>query len=235
MNFKLVNSYENAGEAEGLVVVIDVLRAFTTSCFIINNNARQLIAVDDLETALKLKKKYPEYILIGERKGIKPEGFDHGNSPQEVKDVDFKGKTVVLTTTTGTRGVNRSVNADEVITGSFVNAKAVADYIFKSRPNTVSFVCTDDSYFDNEDFLCASYIKSLIEKKPLNFAEIKSYLRKHPCSYGYIAKPLTKYAKEDFALSLTVDTFDFVLRARNPESGNITLEKVSINKCPLFC
>ena len=62
MNFKLVNSYENAGEAEGLVVIIDVLRAFTTSCFISNNNAKQLIAVDDLETALILKKKNPEYI-----------------------------------------------------------------------------------------------------------------------------------------------------------------------------
>lgn len=230
MNFKLVNSYENAGEAEGLVVVIDVLRAFTTSCFISNNNAKQLIAVDDLETALILKKKNPEYILVGERKGIKPEGFDHGNSPHEIKDIDFTGKTVVLTTTTGTKGVNRSVNADEVITGSFVNAKAVATYILKNKPRTVSFVCTDDSYFDNEDFLCASYIKSLVEKKPLNFTKIKSYLKKHPCSYGYITKPLTKYAKEDFKLSLTVDTFDFVLRAKNPKSENIILEKVAQNK-----
>ncbi|NCN58840.1 hypothetical protein COW99_03575 [Candidatus Roizmanbacteria bacterium CG22_combo_CG10-13_8_21_14_all_38_20] len=229
MNFKLVNSYENAGEAEGLVVVIDVLRAFTTSCFIINNNARQLIAVDDSETALKLKKKYPEYILIGERKGIKPEGFDHGNSPHEIKDIDFTGKTVVLTTTTGTKGVNRSVNADEVITGSFVNAKAISSYILKTKPRTVSFVCTDDSYFDNEDFLCASYIKSLIEKKSLNFTEIKSYIQKHPCSYGYITKPLTKYARQDFAFSLTVDTFDFILMAKNPKSENIILEKVSIN------
>ena len=229
MNFILVNSYENAGEAEGLVVVIDVLRAFTTSCFIINNNARQLIAVDDSETALKLKKKYPEYILIGERKGIKPEGFDHGNSPHEIKDIDFTGKTVVLTTTTGTKGVNRSVNADEVITGSFVNAKAISSYILKTKPRTVSFVCTDDSYFDNEDFLCASYIKSLIEKKSLNFTEIKSYIQKHPCSYGYITKPLTKYARQDFAFSLTVDTFDFILMAKNPKSENIILEKVSIN------
>ena len=227
MNFKLVNSYENAGEAEELVVVIDVLRAFTTSCFIANNKAKQLIAVDDLKTALKLKKKNPKYILIGERKGIKPDRFDHGNSPHEIKNIDFTGKTVVLTTTTGTKGVNRSVNADEVITGSFVNAKAVVNYILKKKPRTVSFVCTDDSYFDNEDFLCASYMKSLIEGKPLNFVNIKSYLCKHPCSYGYITKPLTKYAKEDFNLSLAADTFDFVLKAVNPRSESVTLEKVS--------
>ena len=107
-----------------------------------------------------------------------------------------------------------------------MNAKAVATYILKNKPRTVSFVCTDDSYFDNEDFLCASYIKSLVEKKPLNFTEIKRYLKKHPCSYGYITKPLTKHAKEDFKLSLTVDTFDFVLRAKNPKSENITLKKL---------
>ena len=99
MNVKIVN---NAEEATGLAIIIDVFRAFTVEPYLINNGVERIIPVGDKEIAYKLKEENSEYILVGERKGVKLPGFDFGNSPSQIKDVDFTGKTVVHTTSCGT-------------------------------------------------------------------------------------------------------------------------------------
>lgn len=228
MDYKLINSYTNANQAVGITVVIDVLRAFTTACYIAKGNSKAIIVVEKLSVAYQYKQNNPEYILVGERKGLKQKGFTYGNSPAELKEVDFTNKSVILTTSSGTRGINRAVNAQEILTGSFVNASATAAYIKKKKPKTVSFICTDDTYFDNEDFLCAAYIKSLIDGEPLDFDLMRDYLYRHPCAEGFIKKPMTKYAKEDFALALTIDKFDFALRVEKDNNEQTLLRKVTL-------
>jgi 2-phosphosulfolactate phosphatase len=79
---------------------------------------------------------------MGERGGKKQEGFDYGNSPTEIENVDFSHKTVIMTTGAGTRGLNMACNASEIITGSFVNAKAVMRYIQQSSYDEVNLLCT---------------------------------------------------------------------------------------------
>ena len=76
MRIEIIYSSENAGRAEGLTVVIDVLRAFTTACFVADNGAKSIIPVDDLDLAHRLKKENPDYILMGERHGVKQLGFE---------------------------------------------------------------------------------------------------------------------------------------------------------------
>ena len=93
MNCKIINKAE---EAMGLAVIIDVFRAFTLEPYVINNGASKLIPVGDIEIAKSFKEKDNKCILIGERNGIKLEGFDYGNSPSKIADVDFTGKTVAL-------------------------------------------------------------------------------------------------------------------------------------------
>jgi len=229
MNFIITNDQNLDKAKEGLVVVIDVLRAFTTACYAINNNPKDCIIVPDIDTAYKLKKENPDYILLGERDGFSIPGFDYSNSPAEMIDVDFSNKTIVHTTTLGTRGIiNALKHTKKVITGSFVNAKAVVNYIKKENPNYVHLFCTDSSSDDNEDTVFAKYIKSCFENKPLDINIIKKNLMKHESGIRYLINPRTKYSKRDFFLALELDKFNFVLKAYLGADTLIHLKKIDL-------
>lgn len=157
MNIKIVN---DAKLATGLAVVIDVFRAFTVEPYLINNGAKKLIPVSDMQIAYDYKKKDNNCILIGERNGIILPEFDYGNSPSQIENIDFSGKTIIHTTSCGTQGIVKSINAKEIITGSLVNAQAIVRYIIQNKIEEVSLLALSrpgESPFD-EDVLCAKYI-----------------------------------------------------------------------------
>jgi len=226
MKIKIIKSFENADQAEGLTIVVDVLRAFTTGCFVFKNGASRIIPVSDIKSARSLAMKNPSFITIGEREGLKLHGFDYGNSPAEIENVNMLGKIVILTTSAGTQGIVRAINADTIITGAFVNAQAVIKYIKKQAPKIVSFVVTDNRYEDNEDFMFVNYVKSCLEGKCLDFETIKKNLISHPTGIGFLKKPMTKFSKRDFSLSMTLDLFNFVIKAKRLDNL-IFLEKES--------
>ncbi len=87
---------------------------------------------------------------------------------------NLQGKTIVHTTSSGTQGIANAKNADEIITGSFVNAGAIVRYIQKVKPEKVSLVCMGYAceYPTDEDTLCAEYIKNELEGIPNNFEEM---------------------------------------------------------------
>lgn len=224
MEIQIIKSLKDAGKAKGITVVIDVLRAFTTTCYLLANGAKRIISVANLDEAYATKKSYPSYLLIGERKGVKPSGFDWGNSPAELQHVSFKQQTVILTTSAGTQGIQKAMRADEVITGAFVNAGAVARYIRKQHPRFVTLLCTDDLHPENEDVMCAKYIESLLYDHPMDFEKIKTYMKTHPSADGFLLHPLTKWATMDFNLSMTLDAFDFVVKAK--KGDRIVLKRI---------
>ncbi len=211
MNY-IVTDTDHINDARGVTVVIDVLRAFSTACFVLNNGADSIIPVETLEEAWNLKKTHPEHLLLGERMGKPIDGFDYTNSPACIRPVRFSGKTIIMTTTAGTKGIVRAPT-EQIITGSFVNSGAVVSYLRKTHPDTVTFVCTDVGHPGNEDELCANYIISCLEEAPQDFPKIVSQLRKHPNAKGYLITPLAPYSAEDFALCMQIDTFPFVIGA----------------------
>ena len=213
MEVIIENLIEGAKRARGLTVIIDVFRAFTTAPFVMNNGAEKIIPVGKLEKAFELKKKNPHYLLIGERKGIKVKGFDYGNSPFEIKDVDFKGKTVVMTTSGGTQGIVNAENADEIMVGSFVNANATINHIKEMNPEIVTLVAIGSygTEIRDEDGLCAKYIKESLEGKNPNFNEIKKYLRSYESSQRFFDENKPEFPKEDFDCAMDLDRFDFAL------------------------
>ena len=89
MNIKILHMVEGAKEAIGLTVVIDVFRAFTVEAYLMNNGAEKLIPVGDMQIAYDFKEKDSNCILVGERHGKILPGFDYGNSPSQIKDVNF--------------------------------------------------------------------------------------------------------------------------------------------------
>ena len=228
MNIKIVNDAE---QATGLAVIIDVFRAFTVEPYLINNGAKKLIPVGDMQIGYNYKKKDNNFILIGERNGIILPGFDYGNSPSQIENIDFSGKTIIHTTSCGTQGIVKALNAKKIITGSLVNAKAIARYITKNKINEISLValCRTGKLPADEDILCAKYIKSLVEDKPLN--NMKEEIEKLKITTGskFFDKLKQKdFPERDFYLCTEMNKFGFVLKVKKDEEENLYIEKLEI-------
>ena len=220
MNIQILELIEGAKAAKGLTVIIDVFRAMTVEAYVIQNGAADLIPIGSVEDAYAYRDAHPGTLLMGERGGAICPGFDFGNSPSQVKDFDFTGKTVVHTTSAGTQGVANATGASEMLTGSLVNAKAIAEYIKNSGAEDVSLVCMGLAGIEptREDTLCAEYIKALVEGTPIDLqAGIEE------CKQGDGAKFFdpndTIFPEEDFWLSVEADKFDFVLHVEQGEDG----------------
>jgi 2-phosphosulfolactate phosphatase len=145
--------------ASGLVVVIDVLRAFSNAAYAFSVGAESITLVSNVADALNLKAQMPGALVIGEVDGQPPEGFDFGNSPAETVQHNLIDKRLIQRTSAGTQGVVRSVNAETLFAASFVVAEATVRAIQRLKPGKVTFVITG-RYFDGEDKACADYLEA---------------------------------------------------------------------------
>lgn len=217
MNIEILQLIEGAKKAKGLAVIIDVFRAFSVACYIMDQGADRIIPVADIKEAYRLKKENPNFILVGEREGRIQPGFDFGNSPTQLEAQDLKGKTIVHTTSAGTQGVIHAKNASEVITGSFVNADAIIKYIQKVNPAYVSLVCMGMGGMKeaDEDMLCGTYIKNALEGKENNFDHMVDFLKLQSKTGSFldIKDGDASAPKEDFDKCLSLNRFSFVLKA----------------------
>lgn len=225
MKVEITQLIDGAKKARGLTVIIDVFRAFTVACYAKNNGAERIIPIGDIKTAYSLKENNPDYILVGERLGIKQKGFDFGNSPYDIEKVDFTGKTIVHTTSAGTQGLVGAINADEVITGSFVNAEAIVRYIKSKNPDYVTLVAMGNNgdSFAQEDYMCANYIKDLLNGDEVDEAYIKETLRKEDGSKFFDPAMNHIFPMGDFDLCMNFNRFDFVLRVESYSDGLVEL------------
>jgi 2-phosphosulfolactate phosphatase len=234
MKINILHLTDGAREARGLAVIIDVFRAFTTACFIYGNNADRIIPVGDLDLAYSLQKSNPGSVLIGERQGKILPGFDYGNSPTQVRDVDFRGKTVILTTSAGTQGIVNAAGAEEVITGSFVNAGAIITYIRNRRPSELSLVCMGFEALrpTEEDTLLAEYIKAEVEGRSVDLQAGRDLIRRTSGRRFFDPANHESEPSSDFDLCLELDRFDFVLRVEplltTEVSGQVELGRIKI-------
>ena len=168
----------DAGKAVGrgdLIIVIDALRSGTSILNALTNGARAAVPVMTLKEAYKLRSQHPEYLLAGERGGLKPVGFDFGNSPLEFTREKVEGKTLVITTTSGTAALARSRAARWVLVGAFLNAWAVAEKaeeVAAREAIGVSFVLAGEKgKFSLEDFLCAGAIANGFAAGHVHFSD----------------------------------------------------------------
>ena len=215
MNIQILQLVEGARQAKGLTVIIDVFRAFTTESMIMTRNAEKLLPVGDIETALQYRDTHDNVVLCGERGGAIIDGFDFGNSPSQVVRANFTGKTVVHTTSAGTQGIVNATGADEILGGCLLSAKAIACYIKKQAPEQVSLVCMGlaGKRPTDEDTLCAEYIKSLLEDRPLpDLQERLHRLAETDGAKFFDPAQQSVFPEEDFHISTDVDICPFVLR-----------------------
>ena len=228
MEVQILRYIEGARQAEGLTVIIDVFRAFSLECYLYAAGAACIHPVGSVEEAWALKKAHPEYVLIGERRGRKCEGFDFGNSPSAVPAEAVRGRTVIHTTSAGTQGIINAAKAEEILTGSLVNAAAVADYIRRRAPEKVSLVCMGNNGVSPapEDELCAEYIRSILDGCPLpDLRERTLALKERGGKHFFDPDNQEVFPEADFWACIQCDRFPFVLRVRR-EDGLLYSEVV---------
>lgn len=229
MEINILQLLDGAKNAQGLTVIIDVFRAFSTACYAFDGGAYKIFPIGEIEQVYQIKNKNPDFVLVGERNEQKLPGFDFGNSPSQLLDADLKGKTIVHTTSSGTQGIANANNADEIITGGFVNAGAIIKYIQQKQPQRVSLVCMGYAcrYPTDEDTFCAEYIKNELENKPTNFVEMVETLRIGSGARFFDPKNQGWSPQSDFELCLDLNRFDFILKVEN-EDGLNYLRKINI-------
>ena len=225
MDIRILHLTEGARQAEGLAVIIDVFRAFSLECCLADMGAREIRPVGAVEEALAWRKRDPECVLIGERHGRKLEGFDFGNSPSTVSPEAIRGRRIIHTTSAGTQGVTGAAGAEEILTGSFLNAGAIAEYIRKRAPEKVSLVCMGREGLEEaeEDELCAVYLRSLLEGRPMgDIDERLKGLRQGGGRHFFDPENQEVFPEKDFWMCIDLDRFDFVLSVQKDELGLIS-------------
>lgn len=142
-----------------MVAVVDVLRASTTIAYAFASGATRIIPVASIEAATSLAMQLGEDVLLcGEREGKRIDGFHMGNSPREYTREKVEGKTLILTTTNGTKAITRCEAAREVVVAALVNVSAVVDRLLQAE-HEVTLVCAGKfGRFSMEDALCAGMI-----------------------------------------------------------------------------
>lgn len=180
----LLHSYDII---DSVVVVIDVLRATSTIATALFNGAKCIIPVDSVASCIEWGKQI-ECITAGEREGRIAEGLEFGNSPFEYPATFVTGKTLVLTTTNGTRLLHMALakGATTIITGSFPNLSAVCDYLIQHNKRVV--------------LACAAWKDKINLEDTLFAGAVVSWVKNHfmiDCDSSQMAEALYQEAKED--------------------------------------
>lgn len=221
-------------KAEGLVVVIDVIRAFTTAAFAFAQGAEKIIAVATIDDALNLHKEYPDYLLVGEQEGYPVPGFHFGNSPYQVSRHDLLGKTLVQRTSSGTQGVVRSINAERMLVSSFVVAEATYQRILSLQPELVTFVITGQKSGGIEDWALADYLEAKILGKKVNPKEYIQKVIDSPCTTRWLEdedQDIVQGFLKDLDAVIKIDHFPFALEVF-PTDGKHIIKPVTHNGQP---
>ena len=229
---EILHYIEGAKKARGLTVIIDVFRAFSLECYLYEMGVQGIRPTETIEETFFLGRTIENSVMIGERRGRKCEGFDFGNSPSTIKQEQVQGKMIIHTTSAGTQGIANARKAEEIITGSLVNAKAIAAYILKKQPARVSLVCMGNNGVSPapEDELCALYIKSMLEGEEWKDIEQRAAdLRLDGGQHFFDENNQEVFPKEDFFHCIQYNKFPFIIKVKRDETGFYTEKEYCVD------
>jgi 2-phosphosulfolactate phosphatase len=220
---------EHAHAARGIVVVIDVLRAFTVAAYALAGGAKQLWLVQTAEEALKLRGRSPDALLAGEIEGRHIPGFDLNNSPSRMAAAPITGKTVIQRTGAGTQGAVGAEHATHLLAASLVNSSATAEYVrslAESSGLPVTLMPTESSDREDhiEDDICANYLEARLRGRADAGSELDAGIDRLLASprVSVFADGDQDFPAEDLPAAMAVDRFAFVMVGRRARYGGIS-------------
>jgi len=212
MKFHYTN-LDTCHAATGVVIVIDVIRAFTNAAYAFAGGIKEIYPVSTVEEALKLKAAIPDSLACGEVGGLPPEGFDFGNSPTQTARLDLSGRTLIQRTSAGTQGIVRSVNTNIMLTASLVVANATVTHIRNLGADEVTFVITGQvgAGRGDEDLACAEYFEALLRGQEPDSAPFIERVYKSYDARLHLDPNFPDFPGSDLDYCTAIDAFDFAM------------------------
>lgn len=206
-------------QATGTVVVIDVLRAFTTAAFAFHAGAEAITVVSTVEEAFALRDANPDWLLMGEERGLPVKGFDFSNSPVAIANHDLTGRSLVQRTSAGTQGLVQSEKAEHLLAASLCCARATVAHIGTLRPERVTLVITGahlgHAIRGDEDRACADYLEALMrEEEPPDSDSLRRRVRQSWAGRKFTDPGQPQFSPIDLDYALAVDRFPFAMVVR---------------------
>ena len=220
---RYVPRWELAGVG-GAVVVVDVIRAFTTAAYAFGSGASEIYLVDSVEDALADKVAHPGTLALGEDRGLRPEGFDFPNSPAMVRAADLDGRTLVQRTSAGTRGVIAAVDADRLWAASLACALATARAVAAADLGEPTYVITGrfadkPGASGHDDMLAAALIERARTGEPLAADDTARELLATEEARKTLALGPEHCDPTDIELAAVVDAFEFAMEVQRTDRG----------------
>lgn len=209
-----LNRLQDRALVHDTVVVIDVLRSFTTAAVALARGAKAIYPVEGIAAALALNNRLERSVSVGAIGGGDPVAeFDYGNSPSRLLTEDLRGRPVVLSTAAGVRGLQHFHSARYLYAASLVCARATAKAIAASGTQDISFVITGE-WVDrdgDEDIACADYIEALLSGRVTDPAHYAKRVRDSDFGHRYGTPLWPNLPLADLELCADVDRFDFAM------------------------
>ena len=206
-------SLGDIGRARGTVVVIDVLRAFTTAAFAFLRGAKVILPVATVEEAFAMREDDADLLLMGETNALPVPGFDLPNSPHSVGRAELAGRTIVHRSTAGTQGIVRTREFDRMFATGLTTARATVRAILSEPTETVSFIATGvkPTGGGEEDSACAHYMEQLLRGNSVDQAAIVERVLHSSAAQMFLDPEEPDFPPQDVELALDMDRFDFAM------------------------
>jgi len=222
-------SLATCGTASGIVVAIDVLRAFSTAAYAFGAGAQSILLTGSVEEALALKQRFPHALLMGEVNGLPIPGFDFGNSPTLIARQDLHARQLIQRTSAGTQGIVRSHNAGLLFASSLCCDGATAKWIKRhaAQHTCLTFVITGQRppAWGDEDAACADYIEALLKGQQPDTAAIIQRVRSSPAGQVFMNEDEPDFPASDLEHCLAIDRFDFDMQV-GKEDGLMVMRPI---------
>jgi 2-phosphosulfolactate phosphatase len=219
----------SCSELTGTVVVIDVLRSFSTAAYAFAAGARTIIPVDKLSEARALRVRMPAALTMGAAGGGAPiPDFDLSNSPAALARHDLRGRNIIHCSAGGIRALVSCRRADAVLAASLVCAQATVRELRRLAPPEVTLVVTGD-WVDrdgDEDRACADYMGALLRGEAPDPVPFTARVRNSDFGRRFSGSNDTALPAADLDCCAVADRFDFAMRARYAD-GCWTLDAVA--------
>ncbi|MFP4600699.1 MAG: 2-phosphosulfolactate phosphatase [Persicimonas sp.] len=219
-------------------IVIDVIRAFTTTHIAFENGVEKIVLAGEVAEARALAADHPDYVLAGERDALEIDGFDMGNSPHACAQRDLQGRTMILTTTNGVRATLHAIQSMDdgrVFVTGFSNAARTAAYVRGlARPaQTLRINLIASNPTDDDDRACAEFIRDrLLEDKPAAEAvgsdAVIRRIRECEAAQKFLNPARPEYDRRDVECCMTPRRSDFVMEAAEIDGRPVLTKRIDL-------
>lgn len=222
-------STNDVHDVSGAVVVVDVLRAFTTAAYALARGARHIYLVGGVDEALALKASMPGALAMGEEHGRRPAGFDFANSPTELAVADVRDRVLVQRTSAGTQGVVAARSATRLWCAGLVTASATASAVVAAGLGPPTYVITGWTGAapgsGGDDLATAELIERARCGEPLEANTTARLVATSEEAARTLAIGPGHVHPEDIARAVAVDAFEFAMEVTREPRG-LRLDRV---------